>query len=321
MTRLALRGFGVIVAAIGLTAVGTWFSAPTALAEPTSSAIVRAAHFSPDTPGVDIYLTAFAGGKTTLWVPNATYGAVSTYERINPGLYVVSMRAHGAPVSSPPVVSWNLNAQAGQAYTAAAIGANASLKTLVLRDDLSTPPAGMGRVRLVQGASRAPRASVVAVGGPVVADNAAFATTTAYATVPAGSWSVRAQSSAAGGPATSASLDVASGTVTSLLLLDAPGGGITLRTVVDAVGAATTPAGSVPAGAGGTALWSSMLSEGSGSSVGSPSLAAGLFALAGACVSLLVVARRDRKRQLLDGRAPALHNRAGRHRQYSAGTR
>ncbi|MCW2541177.1 MAG: hypothetical protein JWN95_2902 [Frankiales bacterium] len=216
-------------------------------------ALVRAAHFSPDTPGVDVYLTAFSGGTTRVWVPNAEYGQVSPYKRVQPGLYVVAMRPHGAAVSTPPVVSWNLDAKSGQAYTAAAIGANKALKTIVLNDNLSLPGTGTGRVRVIQAASRAPKADVDATNGPTVANDLAFASTSAYATVPAGTWTLRAEATTDSSISATAQVPVQSDSVTSLLVLDAPQGGITIRSVLDAAGAGTVPAGSVPAGGGGMA--------------------------------------------------------------------
>jgi hypothetical protein len=239
LAAVALAGTAMLIGPIGSASGAT-----------VAPAMVRAAHFSPDTPGVDVYLTAFSGGTTKIWVANAEYGQVSSYQRIAPGLYVVAMRPHGAAVSTPPVVSWNLNAQAGQAYTAAAIGANKSLKTIVLNDNLSLPGAGTGRVRVIQAASRAPMADVGAANGPTVANNLAFASTSPYATVPAGTWSLKAQATTDPSVTATAQVPVKSDSVTSLLVLDAPQGGITIRSVLDAAGAGTVPAGSVPAGGG-----------------------------------------------------------------------
>ena len=236
----------VVLALSGLTA-------PAAATTAEPDALIRAAHFSPDTPGVDVYLTGFAGGSTRLWVPNAVYGGVSNYQRVTPGLYVVSMRPHSAAASTPAAISWNLQVKAGQAYTTAAIGSASALRSIVLHDDLDLPPAGSGRVRLVQAASRAPIASVVALNGPTLAAQASFATTTGYTTVPAGTWAVQARSLSAAQLQAAARVSVASGSVTSLLLLDAPGGGITIRTVLDAAAASVVPVGAVPAGGGGTA--------------------------------------------------------------------
>ena len=42
------------------------------------------------------------------------YGAVSPYQRLQPDRYAVSMRPAGAPATSPPVLSTNVNASPGQ---------------------------------------------------------------------------------------------------------------------------------------------------------------------------------------------------------------
>ena len=242
-----------IATALVTVVAGGWLAVATPASASDPDALIRAAHFSPDTPGVDVYLTGFAGGSSKLWVPNAVYGGVSAYQSVAAGLYVVSMRPHGAPASSPAVISWNLAVKSGQAYTTAAIGSSKALRSIVLHDDLSLPKPGSGRIRLVQAASRAAEAQVVALNGPTIAERAAFATTTGYTTVPAGTWSVRARSVVPPVVDTDGTVPVASGSVTSVLLLDAPSGGITIRYVLDAAGAAVVPVGAVPAGAGGSA--------------------------------------------------------------------
>ncbi|HEY2044361.1 MAG TPA: DUF4397 domain-containing protein [Jatrophihabitans sp.] len=242
----------IAMASVAFGLIGTGPAA----AAPSDPALIRVAHFSPDTPGVDVYLTAFSGGTASLWVPNAAYGGVSAYKQVAPGIYVVSMRPHGAAPSTPAAVSWNIQVAGGQAYTAAAIGSNSSLKTIVLHDDLTLPPNGTGRVRVVQAASRAPTANIAAVGGVTVAQAVPFASTTGYTSVPAGSWTLRATDPGSPAVSTTAQLSVASGTVLSILLLDAKGGGITMRSVLDAASAGTPPSGSVPGGGGGTAVGS-----------------------------------------------------------------
>jgi hypothetical protein len=216
-------------------------------------AYLRAAHFSPDTPGVDVYLTAVAGGVTRLWLSDVGYGDVSPYRRLAAGLYAASMRAHGAAATSPPALRWTLHARAGHAYTAAGVGINKQLRGVILRDDLTPPGAQQGRVRVIQAASRAPQARVVAQNGDVLARSAAFATSTAYTSVPAGTVRVRARSLADPSVAAAASVRIASGSVNSVVLLDGKGGGITIRALIDAAGAATMPVGSAPGGGGGTA--------------------------------------------------------------------
>ncbi len=252
MTKLIGRRAWSVAGGAALV-LATWAGADVAAAAAAPApAVVRAAHFSPTTPGVDVYLGPFSGGGSKLWLSGVSYGAVSPYQTLRPGLYTVAMRVHGAPSSTKPALSWTLNAAAGQAYTVAGVGAGSSVRGLVLHDSLAAPPAGSGRIRVVQAASRAPRVTVAATHGPVIARNAAFASTTGYTTVPAGRWAVTA-TAAGSALAATATLTLGSGTVASVLVLDAKGHGITIRAVVDATRAGTVPRGPVPAGGGGTA--------------------------------------------------------------------
>jgi hypothetical protein len=255
MNKSTLRG-ALLASLAAVWLAGAGIANATAARETApagSDAIVRGAHFSPDTPGVDVYLTAVAGGSTRIWLSGVGYGDVSPYHRLTPGLYAVSMRPHAAPASTPPALSWTLNARAGQAYTAAAVGMNKQLHGIVLRDELTPPGSGQGLLRVIQAASRAPNATVAAVNGPVVAKRVSFAASTPYAKVAAGTLQVRASSLSTPNLSITAPVSVASGSVSSIVLLDGQAGGLTIRTVMDAAGAAVIPVGSVPAGGGGTA--------------------------------------------------------------------
>jgi hypothetical protein len=243
----------VLAATVALLGPAAAALAPAASATAPGYAIVRGAHFSPDTPGVDVYLTSLAGGTSTLWLSSVGYGDVSPYNRMPAGLYAVSMRPHGAAAATPAALSWTLNAQADNAYTAAAVGMNAKLHGIVLHDELNPPSAGSGRVRVIQAASRAPEATVQAKGGPTVATDAAFASATPYSTVPAGNWPVTVTGTGTAPVTASADVPVKSASVSSIVVLDAKGTGIDVRTITDAAGATVAPTGAVPAGAGGTA--------------------------------------------------------------------
>jgi hypothetical protein len=212
---------------------------------------VRAAHFSPDTAGVDVYLTAFSGGTTTLWLSDVGYGDVSPYRRIASGEYAVSMRPHGVSAATPAALSWNVNVAAGDSYTAAAVGMSAQLKGVVFQDQLT--PTTSGLVRVVQASSRAGTASIQSSDGTSIAKNVAFGTVTSYAPLPNGTVTVIATSDTNPSLTTQTQLAVTGDTINTLVLLDAKSAGMTLRTVVDAAGAGNVPSGSVPAGGGGTA--------------------------------------------------------------------
>jgi hypothetical protein len=242
---LAVAGAGLVLA------TGALLGATPASAR-TPDAVVRAAHFSPTTPGVDVYLSPFSGSAGKLWLSSVAYGTVSPYFRLTPGLYTVALRLHGHSATEPPALQWTLQAVGGRAYTVAGVGAGTSVKGVVIRDDLSTPSNGTGRIRVIQAASRAPKLTVAAEGGPVVAKDAAFATTTPYSTVKSGDLSLDATATGSS-VSTTGIVAVKSGTVTSILVLDAQGSGITIRAIVDSSGTANMPRGPVSAGGGGTA--------------------------------------------------------------------
>ena len=62
---------------------------------------LRLAHLSPDTPKVDVYVASVADPARSFVVPGVGYGAVSPYQPLPAGSYVISMRGAGAPADSP----------------------------------------------------------------------------------------------------------------------------------------------------------------------------------------------------------------------------
>ncbi len=253
MRIINARALGLCASAIALTlaAPAVASAAPTSHA-PSNVAYVRGAHLSPDTPGVDVYLTAFRGGTQALWLSDVGYGDVSPYRQIKSGTYAVSMRPHGAAASTKPALTWTINLDAGHAYTAAAIGMNAQLHGTIFNDTLTKPDAGTGLVRVVQASSRAGTVQVVA-GGKTITGHCAFGCTTAYQTVPGGPLTVSAKSLTDPGLTGEAPVTIASQSITSLILLDTKTGGVEVHPLLDAAGASSAPHGAVPAGGGGTA--------------------------------------------------------------------
>jgi hypothetical protein len=245
--RLGAAGLvGLAGAAVGLV-LG---ASPAGAATPS---YVRLAHLSPDTPNVDVYLTSYTRPQWKLVLKGVGYGAVSPYQRVQPDRYAVSMRPAGAPASSPPVLSTNVNATSGKAFTVAGVGPYADLGIAVINDDLTLPAKDQVRVRVLQGSARAKTVAVNAVDGPSVTDGIAFAKTTAYSAVPAGRWTLQVASTEQTDLKATAAVTLSAGDVYSVVVLDAADGGLTLATHTDAVSAAVTPTGSVETGAGGTA--------------------------------------------------------------------
>ena len=268
--RLGLAGLtGLTLAVAGLA----FTAGPAGAATPS---YVRLAHLSPDTPNVDVYLTSYTRPEWKLVIKGVGYGAVSQYQRVQPDRYAVSMRPAGAAAASPPVLSTNVNATSGKAYTVAGVGPYADLGIAVINDDLTLPASGQSRARVLNGSARAKTVTVNAQGGPTVTSGIDFAKTTPYAAVPAGKWTLQVTSKAQADLKATAPVSLSAGDVYSLVVLDAPDGGLTLATHTDAVSAAVTPSGSVETGAGGTAGLPGWLPLGAG--------AGGLVLLAAAYV-------------------------------------
>ena len=244
--RLGLAGLvGLLGAGAGMLVAG-----PAGAASPS---YVRLAHLSPDTPKVDVYLTSYTRPEWKLVLKGVGYGAVSPYQRVQPDRYAVSMRPAGAPASSPPVLSTNVNASAGKAFTVAGVGPYADLGLAVINDDLTLPAKDQVRVRVLQGSARAETVSIKAQNGPSVTSGIGFAKTTPYAAVPAGKWTLQVASAEQSTLRATAAVTLSAGDVYSLVVLDAADGGLTVATHTDAISAAVTPTGSVETGAGGTA--------------------------------------------------------------------
>ncbi|MGK5442975.1 DUF4397 domain-containing protein [Micromonospora sp. URMC 105] len=275
-----------LVAAAGALLLGAALTAavtpPARAATAPDVGYVRLAHLSPDTPAVDVYLSAPGAAEPRVF-PAVGYGVVSEYLTLPAGRYAVAMREAGAPADQPPVLTTEVAVDAGAAYTVAGVGRHADLGLRVLVDDLSAPPPGQAKLRVVQASVRAPVIDVAATDGPAIADAVRFATTTDYREVEPGRWRLRLGGDH--GPTTNAEVTLDGGRVYSLLVLDAERGGLATELREDARGGVVAPAGGVPAGAGGLA----------GRGLGAyPMIAGGLLAAAVVVGAALLVRRRRR---------------------------
>ncbi len=275
-------------AAVAVVVVVSLLAAPSANAASTpapSGAAVRVAHLSPGTPSVNVSLTSLSGGSIELGQSEA-YGETSRYQTVPPGVYTVVARRTGSPASAQPLFTWTVDAKAGEAYTAAAVGIGAEARGAILRDDLTPPAAGKGSVRFIQAASATPAATLTTVGGTVVASPTDFGTATGYAQIPAGTWPLTASGVADPAVQAQRQVSVSSGAVLSVILLDQPGGGVTLRSTVDASGTSVTPRGGVDTGGGAVAA---ELGGRTGTPVAPP---AGLLAAGALAAGLLIAGLR-----------------------------
>jgi hypothetical protein len=251
LVTLAALAAATVAAPAGGAAPGP---APTA-----AGSTIRVAHFSPDTPPMDVYAAGF-DGRETLVLPKLGFGQVSAYMALPGGTYAFSMRPAGAPPTSAAALRVSATLDDGVAYTFAAFGRSRSLETDLVTDDLAAPPAGQARVRLIQAAGDSGKVDVSAGSAPLVARDAGLGSVGSYTPVAAGSIMVTASADEA--PRVTQRLDLAPGTVNSVVVLDDPAaGGLQVVSLTDATGTAGTgagasqgmPAGGVDTGGGGAA--------------------------------------------------------------------
>jgi hypothetical protein len=149
------------------------------------------------------------------------------------------------------MLSRSLTIVADQAYTLAVLGTAQAPRLATLSDDLTPPAVNDARVRVLPASSQAPAVSITAKDGPTIADNAVLGQASGYASVPAGTWSL--QTRVGIGAVVNSSIDVASGSVYTLLVLDGTNGHPRLDLITDAAGTSAAPKGGAATGGGGTA--------------------------------------------------------------------
>ncbi len=212
-------------------------------------AYLRLAHLSPDTPRVDVYVTAFGRPDFSVRLDGVGYGDVSEYQRIDPGEYTVAMRPAGASPATEPVISTTLTAADGRAYTVAGLGRFADLALRVLDDEISLPPKGQARMRVVNAAPHAGDLTIKREGTAVI-ERAAFGNASSYVYVPAGPTTLTVAPLDAS--PTDLPITLEAGGVYTVLVLEKDG---TLSAGVrqDARGSSVVPHGAVETGLGGPA--------------------------------------------------------------------
>jgi Domain of unknown function (DUF4397) len=232
---------------VGLSALG---AAPAGAAPAAATGLVRMMHLSPDTPAVDAYIDSVSDPSAKVVLPAVTYGDVSGYQTVPAGTYTVSARAAGADPASPPVLGITVTVAPGTATTVAGVGYFADLGFAVLTDDLSLPPTGQSRARVINAASTASTLDLTLGDKGSLAQGLAFAKNTDYVDVPGGAGRL----SVAGGAAPAdLPVDLSAGSVYTVLVLDGSSGGLTVETALDAASPGVVPTGGVETGAGGTA--------------------------------------------------------------------
>jgi Domain of unknown function (DUF4397) len=246
ITRVRRLGWAAVAAAAAITAGqfaagvdAAWASAPVGW--------VQLAHFSPNTPAVDVYLYSFGNPSAQLVLHHVAYGTVSPFEQVAAGDYTVAMRLAGAPVSSKPVLSTAVDVAAGHAYTVAGMGPESGIRLQVIPDELTTPP-GKALVRVIQASLQ--QDSVTVTAGPSrLATDLKFASVTGYRAVAPGTWTVRAAGSS---ETATSSIALAAGSIHTLVILDDPSK-LVIDDLLEAAGSKVAASGGAQTGFGGTA--------------------------------------------------------------------
>ena len=272
LTRVPL--LALLVA--GLCALGL----PAASAAPAvgpDTGLVRMMHLSPDTPSVDAYIDSVSSPGTGVVLPGVSYGDVSAYQTVPAGTYTVSARGAGADPASPPVLATTVTVTGGTATTIAGVGYFAELGFAVLPDDLTLPPSGQSRARVINAAATASPVDLSLAPDTSLARGLTFADNTDYVDIPGGAETLKV--APGNGTPSDLPVDLAAGSVYTVLVLDRSSGGLSVSAELDAASPGVVPVGGVEAGAGGAA------------DAGVP---AGPLALAGLAVGLLLLTARSR---------------------------
>lgn len=148
-----------------------------------STAQVRVIHASPNTPAVDVFI---AGVEL---VSDLEFRESTQYRSIQPGAY--RLEVFPANTKENPLITTTLNLTEGTSQTVLAIGTRDSIRPLVLRDDLSAPPPGRARIRLVHAGSDAPPLDILIpqLQAPAF-QNIRFGEVTQYRVLDAGTYTV-----------------------------------------------------------------------------------------------------------------------------------
>jgi hypothetical protein len=219
---------------------------PAAVAAP-GDALVRVAHFSPDTAGVDVWVD----GEKAL--QNVGYNTVSDYVPLPAGEHSFALRPFGAPASSDPVVAADATLASDAAYTIAGVGLNKDISGQIFEDDLGAPPAGTAKVRVIGAAVGTSPIDVELPGGATFGE-VGFAEASDYEPVEPDTYGVTVRTSDDEEEVLDVpSVRVGEGIIYSFAVIGGADKPLQLVPVVDARGAAETPVGGTATGGGGTA--------------------------------------------------------------------
>lgn len=243
-----MENLGNKVLACALVALAVVAGVASPAGAQAGEALVRVAHLSPDTEGIDLYLDGEAV------VQNIGFDTVSDYLGVPAGRHRLEAFPSGAPEGTEALLDLDTDLVAGAAYTVAGVGLREDLRAELLTDDLSAPPAGQAKLRAIHAALGVEDVDVVLSGQPALFEDAGPQRATPYAAVPPGTYDVEVRAAGTDEVLLEArQVELAAGIVYSLAAIGGGPSPLRLLPVVDARGAAVAAVGGVATGAGGTA--------------------------------------------------------------------
>jgi len=167
------------------------------------AARVRLAHFSPDTPAVELYV---AGELSD--VQGLEFGQVTDWIALPAATYNMAVAPAGTSFGDAAIGPINYELQAGSYTTIAAIGslANGTLTAQVLREDFGEYEEGNARVAVFHAIEDAPAVDLILADGTVLASGLEYASGLAFNSglvtldVPAGTYDIQVVPSGATEP-------------------------------------------------------------------------------------------------------------------------
>ncbi len=132
--------------------------------EVSQYANVRVAHFSPDTPAVDIYVN----GEVA--IAGLEFPTITDWVTLEPGDYEIAVAPAGTSLEEAAIGPATLTFEGDTFTTVAAVGSleNGTLAPAVISEDLSGLAEGSARVTVFHAIEDAPAVDVLAGGAPIV---------------------------------------------------------------------------------------------------------------------------------------------------------
>ena len=253
---------GAILSCVVLTTVPA--GAAASAGTPAGSGWLRFAHFVSNAPPVDVKVDGTTIGT------DVGFRDVTGYVLVNAGVHTVTVFNASAGAGAAPIVTGHATVPSGGAVTVAAFastGATSSGSGSVaggitlqpFADDLSPPPTGYAKVRLIHtipgapsvttqldptaGGSKTPSVHI----GPV-----GYKEASSYVPIAAGTYQVEVKAPNGSMVAEGNDWSAVAGTVISIVVVEASSGP-TLEILSDAAGTSTSPNGAAQTGFGGTA--------------------------------------------------------------------